>query len=264
MHQTRESPDSDSTECAPYSMLTWDSGFFGFKVARINKTDDSNPPISKWVQGLGSKGISLIYWPSLHKFDSTKVAQNNGRLVDEKTTFMTHPVDCAHPPDPDVIPYHPSMPSSDFNVLAIQSGEQSRFAVDPKIPRAKFEELYTTWIKKSLNNTIASETLAICDNFHPVGMITLSLKENSGEIGLVAVKDGYRGRHYGTRLVFSALHWFKQRDCSTVRVVTQKHNLAACRLYAQCGFTIESIYYYYHFWPQSTAQQQPHNTTSIV
>jgi len=253
MQQSRESPDLDNIECVPYSILAWDSGFFGFKVARINKTDDSNPPISRWVQCLGSKGIPLIYWPSKYKLNSTEVTNNNGRLVDEKTTFVTHPMERAPHPDPEVIPYHSSMPSADFDALAIQSGEQSRFAVDPKIPRAKFEELYTTWIKKSLNNTIASETLAICDNLHPVGMITLSLKDNSGEIGLVAVKDGYRGRHYGTRLVSSALFWFKERNCSTVRVVTQKHNLAACQLYSRCGFTIESVDYYYHFWPQPTA-----------
>lgn len=218
-------------------------------MARIHNPGDSNPPISKWIATLRDQGVTLAYWPSQYRLADNPVIKNNGLLVDSKTTFSARLNLTEHVNEPDVVPYSSSMPNEDFDLLAIQAGEFSRFATDPKIPRSKFEQLYTTWIRKSLTRELAVETLVICDHYRPAGMVTLKLDGAIGEIGLVAVREKYRGQGYGGRLVTAALHWFKARNCTIAKVVTQGHNQAACRLYSHCGFSVESVEFYYHFWP---------------
>lgn len=235
-----------------YAVLPWDSDFFEFTVARIHNADIPNPPIPEWIAALRDHGVTLAYWPSQHRLADNTVRENTGQLVDCKTTFVARLDPTEHALEPDVVPYSNSMPIEDFDLLAIQAGESSRFARDRKILRTKFEQLYTIWIRKSLSKEIADETLVICDQNRPVGMITLRHLDSMGEIGLVAVAETHRGLGYGRRLMNGALQWFKNRRCDEVRVVTQGHNEAACRLYARSGFIIESVEFYYHFWPLST------------
>lgn len=242
------SPSEDYPSLS-YSILPWDSDFFGFTVARIHNAGDPNPPISKWIASLRDQGVTLAYWPSEYRLEDSPVSENNGLLVDCKTTFAARLDLTAHVDEQAVVPYSDSMPIEDFDLLAIQAGEFSRFATDPKIPRSKFEQLYTTWIRRSLTRDLAVETLVICDQNRPAGMVTLGIDNSIGEIGLVAVREKYRGQGYGGRLVTAALQWFNAHNCTMAKVVTQGHNHAACRLYSRCGFSMESVEFYYHFWP---------------
>ena len=239
-----------------HELLEWDSNFFGFPVARILGPKISADALLKAVLDLKSRGIALIYWASHEIKPSPTIAQLNGHLADIKTTFcldLTDPNTAARiavdSPGTNIVPFDPTMSMSEAEALAVQSGEYSRFALDKKIPRDRYEDLYKTWIGRSLKNEIAEEVLVVRDAGKLVGLITLGQKLDRGDIGLLAVDKYSRGSGIGTALVSAANSWFLKKKYKTAQVVTQGSNIPALRLYKKCGYRIETTEYVYHFWP---------------
>ena len=240
-----------------YQILEWDSGFFGFTVAHINLPAKGIHSLDSVVSELRRSNVTLAYWSvanSETQPDPKLVTHLGGRLVDTKTTFLIDFERVARPVKTGVCGggverYHPSMSKADLRELAIQSGEYSRFAVDPSIPREKFEEMYTIWIDRSAAKEIADEVLVIRNEQQRiVGMVTLGRKGERGDIGLIAVDSEFRGRQFGKRLVRHAQEWFIENGYRYGQVVTQGANTPACRLYAKCGYHVEMAELYYHFW----------------
>lgn len=237
-----------------YRTLDWDTQFFGFKVAQITRPSLDPEQLTMILNSLQEAGVRLAYWPSetwVPEGSDRIVEKRGGYLVDEKTTFV---VDVDNASLAQVVPiavvqsYDPTMATSDMVALAIQSGEYSRFALDPNIPRDKFIELYSIWINRSLNRELVDEVLVICEDMRVAGMITLGNKNGRGDIGLVAVDADFRGRGFGQNLVRAAQKWFFAERYTQVQVVTQGKNASACNLYKKCGFSIEKVEYFYHFW----------------
>ncbi len=124
----------------------------------------------------------------------------------------------------------------------------SRFKIDPYFRNNEFERLYTEWIEKSVERRLANEVLIYNEGDELLGFITLALREKTGSIGLIAVDENQRGKAIGKKLIRAALAYFKDHKITTVEVVTQKANYAACRFYESCGFKIKSIVNIYHLW----------------
>jgi len=239
-----------------YQILDWDTGFFGVTVARINDPGLNKEGLSAFLLELKAAGAGLVYFPSSREFEEEFVKQLSGVLVDIKTTFamdfgVSSPDEYA--PTDIVESYMPSMPTGDIENLALQSGKYSRFSVDQNIPVEKFEALYKIWINRSLKKEIAEEVLVIRDAEKVVGMVTLGDKNGRGDIGLFAVDVNYRGKKYGEKLVCAAQRWFVKKGYQSGQVVTQGMNIPACNLYRKCGYYIEKVEYFYHFWPQNIA-----------
>jgi dTDP-4-amino-4,6-dideoxy-D-galactose acyltransferase len=241
-------------QTAAYQLLTWDTNFFGFKVFKITEGRHSEEEFILILDELRSQQCTLAYWqaePAIRTALEPTILSRGGSLVDLKTTFIRSldSIAASDPEkDPVIVPYSPSMPESGMISLAIQSGLYSRFAVDSRIPKEKFESLYTTWILRSISRDIAEEVLVHFDGETICGMITLGNKDGRGDIGLVAVDEQSRGKNIGVKLVEAAMRWFKQHGYTTTQVVTQGQNLAACRLYEKCGYHVESSDPYYHIW----------------
>jgi dTDP-4-amino-4,6-dideoxy-D-galactose acyltransferase len=79
-------------------------------------------------------------------------------------------------------------------------------------------------------------------------MATLGDKNERGDIGLLAVAADKRGQGLGIQIVNGALQEFKAKGYELAQVVTQQDNIPACRLYERCGFTVEKVENFYHFW----------------
>ena len=238
-----------------YRILTWDSNFFGFRVARICSPDLTVAELDVILRQLARAEVKLAYWSTYHDTLHDQITARGGRLVDLKTTFslnLDHAADkeCIRAGQDEIVEsYDSSMRKADLRDLAIQSGEYSRFAVDPKIPRGKFEEMYEIWMEKSLIKDLADEVLVIREQEgRVVGMTTLRGKAETGDIGLLAVDGRFRGRGYGEMLVRNAQRWCIKNKCKVSRIITQGKNLPACKLYAKCGYSLESQSQYYHFW----------------
>ena len=235
-----------------YKIVDWDTAFFGILVARIDYPNVTNQELLDILFHLKKKRVQLVYWPANKKLEEKNILKwFNINLVDKKTTFVKdfRNMTCEQVVHPALVKsYSPSMSTNDVVSLAIQSGKYSRFAVDPHIAREKFEALYRIWMHRSLNKEIAEEVLVIQYNGCVVGMITLGNKHGRGEIGLLAVDRTYRRQKFAEKLIRAAQCWFIKNGYEFGQVITQEANIPACNLYKKCGYSIEKIEYYYHFW----------------
>ena len=132
--------------------------------------------------------------------------------------------------------------------LAIQIGKYSRFGIDPRIPEDKLIDMYKRWIRNSVNRQIADAVFVAHQSGKVVGMVTVGKKNERGDIGLMAVDPGVRGGNLGVALVAVAQDWARRKGFRFAQVVTQGENIAACKLYEKCGYHIDKIEFFYHFW----------------
>lgn len=233
-----------------FEILNWDSDFFGFKTARIQAPRLTSGQLTDILSEARGEHVRLAYWAAVEEA-AYDIHALGGLLVDKKVTFeakldpsMAGVPDAVHP----VVKYHTDIPMEIMTNLAEQAGKYSRFARDPHFPRDRFIALYREWIRKSLTREMADEVLLAIPQDIPAGMVTVSARENWGEIGLIAVDAAFRSRHLGEALVRAAQRWYLERGLKLARVVTQADNQPACRLYQKCGYEISSTEYFYHFW----------------
>jgi dTDP-4-amino-4,6-dideoxy-D-galactose acyltransferase len=234
-----------------YQILDWDSDFFGIRVGRIIRSQLEVEELSEILSELREMQVKLVYWPSDLEIEVDLAAKLGGFLADKKTTFAMdfHSINFDKNISTDTVEsFTTSMSVNDLESLAIQSGEYSRFAIDPNLPKDKFVSLYKIWIDRSARKEIASEVLLIRDCEKFAGMVTLGEKNGRGDIGLIAVDSNYRGRKYGEKLVRAAQRWFSENGYEYGQVVTQGQNVPACNLYIKCGYSVEQVEYFYHFW----------------
>lgn len=237
-----------------FEILSWDSDFFKFKVAKITLQSISGDNIETILSALKHRNVRLAYWQSEKNWlDVTRrdIKEVGGLLVDLKTTY-TKSIESAVGKDFGttgiVEPYDSYTVTSNMRDIAIQSGEYSRFAIDPNIPKKKFNALYSIWIDRSVRKEIADDVLVIREHDEIIGLVTLKKEDKRGNIGLIAVERLHRGRKQGENLLGAAIMWFAKHDCTSATVATQGANVAANNLYQKFGFYIESVRFYYHFW----------------
>lgn len=235
-----------------YELLDFDSQLFGFKVAKILTPSLSTVDLQKILIQLSSLDIHLAYWQTdcnnhisinaakkhngflgsqqvLYSMDLTKLNRNN--LITEGITV-----------------YNEIDVNNNLEDLSLQAGHFSHFKTDPRFPNNLFNKLYFTWIANSLNGKISDIIYTSAYENRITGMITVGTKNNRGDIGLLAVNQDFRGKQLGTKLVQSAQKYWLDLGLKQAKVVTQEANKPAKKLYEKCGFTVEKIENFYHFW----------------
>ena len=234
-----------------FEILDWDSNFFDIKICRVNGTIENSIELSDILKELKESETDLVYYSSpkpLQNFEELSLPYKID-LVDKKITYLkkiTENIGISE----SVTEFIGEYPDDKLIQLAIESGIYSRFNVDKRIGRQKYEAMYKTWIINSVNKKIAKNVLVYLDNQQIVGFVTLGEKKLRADIGIIAVDSSVRGRGIGTSLMFSAENWFLKNDYQLMQVVTQGDNLAASKLYESCGFVIEQAEYFYHMWKE--------------
>ena len=144
---------------------------------------------------------------------------------------------------------HLGYPLNDLKkLLALEAGVYSRFKVDPNFRGREFENLYTGWIKNSLNGDMARDVLVYRIGNKEVGLVTLRDANGRCNIGLIATDFKYRRRRIGEKLMNAAITKAADWGHKEMDVVTQKANVASCKFYRQMGYKIEFRTNVYHFW----------------
>jgi dTDP-4-amino-4,6-dideoxy-D-galactose acyltransferase len=236
---------------ATVQLLAWDSQLFGFGVARLTGEGLTAAEAAAALAECRAAGVRLVYWPTRPTDAATnRAAQQHGAwLADRKVTFaMPLPSHlAAAPADAGIVATTNHTPQ--LESLAWQSGAYSRFARDPRLPVAAFRQLYTQWLRNSLNGTIAQVVLTLPDAAgHELGLLTLGEKNGWADIGLLAVDEPVRGQRVGQRLVAEARRRAAGAGVAGLQVVTQRDNARACRFYESCGFALAHEEYIYHLW----------------
>ncbi len=235
-----------------YQILSWDSEVFGFPVAKIVPERLSTEDLNRLLNDLRSQQIKLVYWVSdSQDAISQKAAQNaNGFLADHKMTYLCDLTQLKHTPEIDSqIESCPiADPDNDLLELGYLAGLYSRFKTDPRITDEQFKKVYQLWMINSTHHRIAQEVLVIKKQQKNIAMVTLGEKNQRGDIGLLSVNPQFHGQQLGTKLVIAAQAWCLKQEYQWGQVVTQQSNLPACALYEKCGYSIEKIENFYHFW----------------
>lgn len=136
----------------------------------------------------------------------------------------------------------------DLVSLAYQSGEFSRFKQDRNFKNNESEKLYYQWILRSIKKEIANYVFVCYDKNKIIGLLTLGVKKDRTDIGILAVDITYRGKKIGESLVAKAMQTTRDLNFQTIQAATQKDNVSACRFYEKQGFVIEKTEYIYHLW----------------
>lgn len=230
----------------PADILDWDSGFFGFRIARVRPgvlTPEDAGQLDAWCAREKVRCLYLLC-PADHTA-SIRVAEDHGyRLMDLRTTWRWQPGTEAAKASVLARPARPEVGPA-LEAISRECYHDTRFYNDPGFPRPLVTRLYETWIRRSVEG-FADAVLVTDDHAGPSGYITCH--REGWRIGLVGVAERARGQGVGQALVAGALEWFKDRQAPEVLVVTQGRNAAALRLYQSSGFVLESIALWYHKW----------------
>ncbi|CAJ1317925.1 GNAT family N-acetyltransferase [Paenibacillus nuruki] len=113
----------------------------------------------------------------------------------------------------------------------------------------KIEELYRTWISKSVIGLMDDYCLIYKFEDHIIGFITIKqlLENNSARIGLIGVHPDFRGQKIATALIQQAKTHLKQKNVAILEVSTQGKNISAQNLYIKNDFYMESIQTWYYW-----------------
>jgi dTDP-4-amino-4,6-dideoxy-D-galactose acyltransferase len=236
-----------------FQILEWDSNFFGISIAQILLNELSVEELGQIISQMKREKVKLAYWASNPNDEESQIAARlfQGFLADKKVTFVMDISQISDQADSFnwvIEEYSDTLPCADLEDLSIQAGICSRFKRDSRIPEKKFVDLYLLWIRNSVNRLMADSVLVARQSGNIVGMVTTGEKNGRGSIGLLAVNVDMRGKTLGVALVRAAQAWARAKGLRFAQVITQGENITSCNLYEKCGYKVEKIEHFYHFW----------------
>jgi dTDP-4-amino-4,6-dideoxy-D-galactose acyltransferase len=228
-----------------YRVLEWDSRFFGMRVAQITVAGavDSHDLLECLERS--DAEVICVFLPTETAEQYRSVLEgSSGKFYDRKVTFgkQVDPAFAAW--DPSIV--ETTTESDELLQLAYASGHLSRFFLDPGFNR-HFKALYGEWIRKALRED-DSKVFTLSDSRRMLGMVSVSVENGIGKIGLMAIDKDSRGAGLGMRLVKQCEAHYDSINASACSVVTQKDNIGACRLYQRAGYVIANEQDIWHVW----------------
>lgn len=225
--------------------LDWDSDFFGREVGRLDLNN-----VSLDVETI-PESFSFVYIFSDRPLTDAELQCSRGsiHLADEKRIYHKQQLNISTVRE-GIQSFHPDrkIPERLYE-LAIQSGHHSRFSTDPHLPPSYFQQLYRTWLERSVSRAIADEVLVYETEGQIRGFVTLGIKNGRPDIGLIAVHTNDRSSGIGAALLQAAEQWAVQSaHRSEIQVVTQGSNQGACRFYEKNEYMVDTVNYVYHWW----------------
>jgi dTDP-4-amino-4,6-dideoxy-D-galactose acyltransferase len=225
--------------------LDWDSRFFGLRVERVVVEEARDASALEDGLRQSSADVLYVFVPSACAEACRKGLEDaSGLFCDRKVTYRKEVGPVVG--DGDGAIREEDAESEALMQLAYESGHLSRFNRDSRF-RPYFKALYAEWVRKALAET-DSRVFAFSEERLIRGMVTVSASGGLGWIGLLAVDAACQGRGIGLRLLSHCERFYARHACTVCRVVTQKDNVAACRLYLKAGYAVESEQDVWHVW----------------
>ncbi|WP_303310402.1 GNAT family N-acetyltransferase [Hymenobacter sp. BT730] len=233
--------------------LPWDSSFLGFPVGRLQGSHLSTTELRDTLQAAHDDGWALLYWMADPSDTASMEAAHNNRLsvTDRRGHYeLTFPEGSPQPLPLGVSSTVQLSPA--LMELALQSGHQSRFRMDPHFAKGVYERLYAHWIANSLSGEMAHDVLVFrtTPESPETGMLTLCRRPEHVEIGLIAVDANAQNQGIGSLLVAGAQQRALAWGRTKLVAVTQLDNDGACRFYERQGFQLAREEHLYHLWLQ--------------
>jgi len=231
--------------------LEWDSDFLGLNTYRVDQDSNYSDEVHECIRALEDVRAELtyIFVPPGHDDIVREWQQTGARLVDTKITYHA-PVSDEHGTAAAGVrsfPANEQLPAA-LRDIALVSGRHSRFLTDPEMPNGTYERLYTLWLDRSVSREIADEVFVTESDGNITGFVTVTVRDDTAVIGLIAVDPSAQGGGIGSRLIDAVFHYAHSKSCSEVQVATQSENTGACRFYERNGFRELSRQMILHYW----------------
>jgi len=230
--------------------LKWDSEFFGFKIGSIEFRN--NFDFCYLHDVLKSSGDYKCFY----LYSDNPITEENLRLLsidryllaDIKLTYQKTLENIINSDFSSISEYSFEYDINQLYELGIQSGHTSRFCIDPLF-NPYFEDMYKLWVDNSVSKKIADRVF-IYKNFdlRPIGMVTCKIKDEIGQIGLIATDSHIRGKGIGTALLKRVENYYQTNSIKISHIITQKGNIQACSFYEKNGYRVIEKKFIYHLW----------------
>src|SRR5258708_32882788 len=177
-------------------LLPWDTEFFGCRIARVcgdTLKPEQSAQVEEWCRG---SRIRCLYFLSRTDDPATiQAAEQQGfGLMDIRVTFEQSVMNSrdaippALPADASIRPTQPDdLPA--LQAMAQAGHTDTRFFSDPRFPRQRAEDLYSTWITLE-SQARAQKALVVASTVNkPLGYVTCHLYSDrqGGQIALFGV-----------------------------------------------------------------------------
>ena len=227
---------------SPCALLEWDSEFWGVRIGRVLADRLDAAAVDGWAD---ANGVDCVYFLARDDPGAAAHAEDAGfRLVDVR-------VELGRPSAGDersTLRPATGADEAPLRELARPNHRITRFYADPRFPDDRCDDLYATWVTRSLEGWADAVLVAELDG-QPAGYVSLHrLEWGWGLIGLIGVAPDAQGRGLGRRLVDGAVAWSRDGGLERVTVVTQARNVPALRLFEGCGFRIADVGLWFHKW----------------
>jgi len=227
----------------------WDSDFFKIEIAEAYIEDFDKKDYQSIKSKFISAKIELVYLYPMDNKSKVYLLELNVPLADNKIIYFKklteNTIGCVE----EVKPYEIDEHYSSLLNLALASGEYSRFKKDLNFRNNEFEKLYTTWLNKSLDKTIADDVLVWRDSKKEIkGFVTYKIKGKALNIGLIAVDTEVRGKGIGKNLLNCIEHIAINENVFEIIVETQQENIISCRFYENNLYKIKNKIPIFHLW----------------
>jgi dTDP-4-amino-4,6-dideoxy-D-galactose acyltransferase len=224
--------------------LKWDSEFFKRKIGKLRIGSETPKRIKQAIEKAKKEGFKYI----ICKVQSQKTAFTKFL---ESSGFYLSDIGVIWAIEPEKFLYKKNnLNLNNRKSLKIATDEdlpllkkmvkslflESRFYHDPFFSKREADNLYQTWIENSVKGITADIVFYIP---YKGFIVCKKLHRYKGEIVLIGVKKGFRGKGIGRFLIQTAMEWFKIQDARLVTVRTQFKNLNAMNFYVKLGFYIK-------------------------
>ena len=232
-------------------LLTWDTDFLGFPVARLRAAALDAGALAAVLAGCRAAGTRLLYL-SADPADAVTAAaaQSLGLLLADHRLTFEKPLLAALPPvGPARLQIRAATAySAPLERLALQSGAYSRFRRDPRFAPDVFPRLYQQWLRAALAGAGGQRVWTAETGGEVLALLVSRAVPPVFTMELLAVDVAARGQGLGWQMLEAAQQQASMAFCRSLRLVTQADNLPADRLYRRFGFAVVGEEHLYHCW----------------
>lgn len=239
--------------------VEWDTKFFGFPVGRINLSADFSS--EKLAQTLDQvKNEYRLVYVFLKDKGPEEIASLSApcKCYDRKLVFEKAVPKEAPELDHKLRLYTESACTKRLEMLAVISGQQSRFSRDPQI-KPFYEQLFLTWINNSVLGGMADAIWTWRgDDGKPSGLATVRVVKHNdpttgkvvkeARIGMLAVEEKYRRQGVATSLLKACEYWSVSLDLDKISLVVPADCPAYVQLCEKAEYQPGTEVSVYHYW----------------
>lgn len=223
--------------------LIWDSLFFGRKIGELKIPDKKLDHVRSGLQKAKDQGFQYIIC-KIRSQDTNfiRFLESLGfYLTDIGITWSVKTAEFTFRGSHEDRPLRRSVVAAREEDIPMLKGMakslflESRFYNDPFFSKEEADRLYEAWVENSVRGEAADVVFCLPEK----GFVTCREAGDRGEIVLIGIRKGFRGKGIGTALVEKAMEWFRVQGLVAVSVRTQMKNTEAMNFYLKLGFEIE-------------------------